>query len=342
MAIVVHPDRIMTVDWLPELRRLTAEGWAERLHSSAAETSSELDDRSLRAMRGPSRGPNEATLNEVIGWMSEQLTPLTGRLSANQVAVISHVGGRRKLLRGIRVVPVGVISWLPVSAALTRVGRDVRPVTIAVSGRLHAVAIRQAQRAVSPHIIAVTNPTVKADSDEGNYPNLPAAAEEGRELAANHQAQHFTGAAADHAVLNWLEQHPWWAVHLSVHGNVDPNNPQNSQLMLADGPVRLRDITAKRMNTRLVFLAACWLARPGEQLPDESIAFPTALLQAGSAGVVAPLWPVDDTTTKQIVGNFYRGWLTEGRTAAQALALALFEARREHPTTWAAFTLSGA
>ena len=59
-------------------------------------------------------------------------------------------------------------------------------------------------------------------------------------------------------------------------------------------------------------MAACDAAvtsgRPGM---DEIISFPAALLRAGAGQVLAPFWPVDDTSTFQIMQGFYRGLAAE-------------------------------
>ena len=62
----------------------------------------------------------------------------------------------------------------------------------------------------------------------------------------------------------------------------------------------------------------------GTKLPDEVVALPTALAQAGFAGVAASLWSVADVSTAMLMERFYRLWRTDGL----APALALREAQR--------------
>ena len=48
------------------------------------------------------------------------------------------------------------------------------------------------------------------------------------------------------------------------------------------------------------------------QLPDEVVALPSALLQAGFGGVAASLWSVADLSTAMLMEHFYRCWRKTG------------------------------
>jgi CHAT domain-containing protein len=54
-------------------------------------------------------------------------------------------------------------------------------------------------------------------------------------------------------------------------------------------------------------------------LPDEVVALPTGLLQAGAAGVVASLWSVPDKRTMLLMVRFYHCWRHERLQPAEAL-----------------------
>jgi hypothetical protein len=98
------------------------------------------------------------------------------------------------------------------------------------------------------------------------------------------------------------------------------------------------------VRTDVAFLAACWSAAPNRALPEESISYQSATLRAGARCVIAPLWPVEDTVTKDFVTTFYDQWLTHGLTVMEAFTVAVERCRDDHPysTTWAAFTIHGA
>jgi CHAT domain-containing protein len=108
--------------------------------------------------------------------------------------------------------------------------------------------------------------------------------------------------------------------HLACHGIADLINPLDSGLLLAHGDVlRLRDLLALRSQLRLAVLSACETSMPGTELPDEVVALPTGLLQAGVGGVVASLWAVPDLATTLLMAEFYRRWRRVGEQPPDAL-----------------------
>jgi CHAT domain-containing protein len=109
-------------------------------------------------------------------------------------------------------------------------------------------------------------------------------------------------------------------VHLACHGFADLTTPLDSGLVLAGGaPLTLRDLLASRLRVRLAVLSACETSMPGTELPDEVVALPTGLLQAGVAGIVASLWAVPDAATAMLMAEFYRQWRWERCSPAVAL-----------------------
>ena len=67
-------------------------------------------------------------------------------------------------------------------------------------------------------------------------------------------------------------------------------------------------VLAMKLHVRLAVLSACETALPGTGLPDEVVALPTGLLQAGVAGVIASQWAVPDLGTAILMAEFYRRW----------------------------------
>ncbi|MEU7382355.1 MULTISPECIES: CHAT domain-containing protein [unclassified Streptomyces] len=113
--------------------------------------------------------------------------------------------------------------------------------------------------------------------------------------------------------------------HLACHGKADLAAPLESHLLLAGTDrLRLRDLLTLRLRLRLAVLSACETLVPGTDLPDEVVALPTGLLQAGAAGVLASLWEVGDVATAMLMTEFYRLWRhrEEPVDPPEALALA--------------------
>jgi CHAT domain-containing protein len=111
-------------------------------------------------------------------------------------------------------------------------------------------------------------------------------------------------------------------MHLACHGFAELASPLDSGLLLADGHMTLGRLMELQLRVRLAVLSACETALPGTELPDEVVALPTGLLQAGVAGVVASQWSVPDWATAMLMTEFYRCWRWEQMTPASALRAA--------------------
>jgi CHAT domain-containing protein len=108
--------------------------------------------------------------------------------------------------------------------------------------------------------------------------------------------------------------------HFACHGIAELGSPLDSRLQLSgQDDLRLRDLLVMRLRLRLAVLSACETLPPGTDLPDEVIALPTGLLQAGVGGVVASMWAVPDRATAMLMTEFYRNWRHNGLTPADAL-----------------------
>lgn len=135
--------------------------------------------------------------------------------------------------------------------------------------------------------------------------------------------------------------------HFACHAVHDPRSPAESALLLSpapgsDGRLAAPTIAALDLPAGLTVLSACEtaLGRGGE---EASAGLPRAFMAAGSRGVLASLWKVDDLSTAVLVKHLYRG-LAEGRPADLALQEAQQAVRRwvhPHPAHWAAFCLTG-
>ncbi len=110
------------------------------------------------------------------------------------------------------------------------------------------------------------------------------------------------------AIREQLAQYP--VLHFSTHGRAGWTEPLEGGLQLADKQyLSVAEILDLRLDrARLAVLSACETGIPGTDLPDEMIGLPSALLQAGVAGVVASLWSVNDLSTAMLIERFYRFW----------------------------------
>lgn len=144
-------------------------------------------------------------------------------------------------------------------------------------------------------------------------------------------------------MLRSHESKPQLYVHLAIHALYHLREPRNSQLMLAgtneiaesercifagellDGAITLAGV-------RLLVLSACQSSVIDiQQVPNEALGLAAAFLQAGSAGVIASLWKVDDIATYLLMTRFAQLYLQArgGISPAKALAQAQHWLREE-------------
>jgi hypothetical protein len=209
------------------------------------------------------------------------------------------------------LVAGGLLGLLPLHAAWTadpaaptgrRYALDELGLTFAPNARSLASARALAQRPVR-RLLAVVDPT-------GSLPSAPAEAQ--ASAASFGPAGNVLGGAAlgPGEVAEAMREAD--AAHFACHGFAEPSAPLDSGLDLGGGrQLTLRDFFAQNLRMRLVVLSACETLLPGADLPDEVVALPTGLLQAGVGGIVASMWLVDDLATLILMTEFYRRWRWE-------------------------------
>ena len=140
-------------------------------------------------------------------------------------------------------------------------------------------------------------------------------------------------------------------LHFAVHVAVDGERPDRTSLVLADRPgstedglLQAREIAQLRLGTRLVVLSGCNTGRPVFESSFANASLVRSFLFAGAKSVVATLWPVDDTFTAYLMGQFY-AYLGRGADVATALVQAKRDAIRAYGDSgipqWAGFQLVG-
>jgi CHAT domain-containing protein len=260
------------------------------------------------------------------------LGPVAAALAAHQSPIST-------LQSPITLIPSGLLALLPLHAAWTNEvaalpdalckGRraaasrtyflDCFDVAYAPSAtaRRHAQTLA-AQLAMPAALLAIDEPFV---TGAGRLPNSAAEVTAIADLFAAPQVLRHAAATRD-AVLAALPATP--VAHFSCHGSTNWQDALQSGLLLADGArLTVGDLLDKRLpGARLITLSACETGIVGTKLPDETVALPAALTQAGFAGVAASLWSVYDISTAMLMVRFYELWRTEDMAPPAALAAA--------------------
>ncbi|GIG20004.1 CHAT domain-containing protein [Cellulomonas chitinilytica] len=221
-----------------------------------------------------------------------------------------------------------------------------RPLVVVPTGSLHSVpwsllpactgrAVSVSPSATLWHVASgSTSPAGRTVVVAG--PGLPGARAEAEVVAGLHESpvvlvgDEATARNVSHAMDGAA------LVHLAAHGRVRSDNPQFSSLALADGPFTVYDLERLDRAPHQVVLAACDTGRSALVAGGEILGFTSALLAGGTATLVAPVVPVPDIATVDLMRAYHRG-LAAGHPPAHALAAAQ-EAmgRRDHASLAAA------
>ena len=187
-----------------------------------------------------------------------------------------------------------------------------------------------------------------------NLPRLPQTAEEAAAIASlgAPAADVFYGFEANKSILLSGGLSDYRYLHFATHGVVNPQEPDQATLILScfskngdsvDSRVTLNDLESLKLNAELVVLSACRTAQ-GEHIFGEGLMGLTrGFMNAGVPRVVASLWTVQDSVTRELMQDFYIRLLNHKMTPAMALHEAQLELRRYRPAPyhWAAFILQG-
>jgi len=110
--------------------------------------------------------------------------------------------------------------------------------------------------------------------------------------------------------------------HLAAHGQHRAQNALFSTLELTGGPLLGYDLQRAARTPSMVVLSSCDLGLTDIRPGDETFGMVTALLNAGSATVVASVSAVADHAAMAIMVRYHQAMLG-GRSPATALAAAL-------------------
>jgi CHAT domain-containing protein len=137
-------------------------------------------------------------------------------------------------------------------------------------------------------------------------------------------------------------------VHLATHAQFEPDY-ERSFLLAYDDLVTLDELedvmSSQRFSTRpvdLLVLSACQTAAGDERA---ALGLAGVAVKAGARSALASLWQINDESTAELIGEFYRQLATAGSHKAAALRGAqlrlMNDQRYRHPAYWSPFLLIG-
>lgn len=143
-------------------------------------------------------------------------------------------------------------------------------------------------------------------------------------------------------------------VHFATHALFDDEHPESSGLVFSrvdergrrrEGFLKVNDIYGLRLNADLVVLSACRTGLGRHVNGEGLLGITRGFMYAGSRGVVASLWKVNDEATAELMKQFYGAMLRDGLAPSAALRAAKEAVSKQErwrsPYFWAAFIMQG-
>jgi tetratricopeptide (TPR) repeat protein len=230
-----------------------------------------------------------------------------------------------------------------------RIATSDDPVLIVPTGRLHglpwAVLPRLSRRAVSvaPSLVgwsaARRERTAKRSTALIAGPHLAGASAEVAALRAIHRRARVLDVGASTALRCTGELERASLVHFACHGSFRIDNPLFSTLHVTDGDLTVYDLERCRRLPETIVISACKAAQSSVLRGGGLLGMTSALLQLGVSSVIAPLTPVNDDESIELMVRLHTH-LAAGCTPADALAKASV-VDGELDTTAAAFVCVG-
>jgi tetratricopeptide (TPR) repeat protein len=250
------------------------------------------------------------------------------------------------------IVPAGELYYLPIHA-LGRANADGSLSFLIEQKRFAYLASADLLNAVAPATTVdnrerSTRPLLAFGNPDGS---LPAASEEVSTLGRLFiNANIVTGKDATVARVAQNTAGTSY-IHFATHGIINSMEPKESYLLLAGEPGRLsvKDIVEDNyklslVGTRIVTLSACETSIGGYDPSAVYSSLSRAFTKAGAPTVVASLWSVNDTSTKETMATFYKE-LAAGQSKAESMRRAQLSVMRDprfaHPYYWAPFIVLG-
>lgn len=280
-----------------------------------------------RAPRASCGSPTDYRIEQLLDEMAvfvEPLAPRLGRWQPTELVISPH----------------SLLNLLPLHATPFR-GQPLierMPVTYLPSPTLAKALRREGARDVETALL-IGNP--KGDLPDAEAEVLGVAEQFG---AAGKEALCFTGKQAVSERL-WAHASGANVVHLACHSVLEHDDFLRSGFTLDDRRVTVLEImsTLDLQRATLAYLSSCDSARPVAGRTEELMALARSFLYAGSPTVIASLWPLRDIAGRVFAESFYRGWLIERVSPAQAFRSATLRTREAEPDPmdWAPFIMVG-
>ena len=154
--------------------------------------------------------------------------------------------------------------------------------------------------------------------------------------------QAYLGAQASPAVYSQSDPRRFSLIHFAAHAEANSQRPLESAVILSHGKLYARDVVGIPIHADLVTISACSSAGTRAYSGEGLVGFAWAFLRAGARAVAAGLWDVSDSSTEQLMSEFYRRMAAgaDPVTAMRQAKLALLGSSNfARPYYWAPFQI---
>jgi CHAT domain-containing protein/HEAT repeat protein/TolB-like protein len=297
---------------------------------------------------GAGRGEIQSKVEALRGMLVKQKSPALYEPALRKLAdiLIKPVedAGKLKDVKNLGIAPNGFLHYLPFGALIVGdKGGAAKPLVekynlfFMNSTTILGVALDRAKQKIEKDagLLAFSNPDGSLKHAEGEMGAIEKLYDRKKVFRKTEARKELAKDPAGQASV----------VHFLTHGVFVPNDSSKSYLLMADGNLTVEDIWGLPFKgVKLATLSACETGLGDILSGDDVVSLENAFIYAGAASVLATLWKVDDESTAELMGEFYKN-MKGGMTKTEALTAAQRKLRSnpkfDHPYYWAGFTLRG-
>lgn len=129
--------------------------------------------------------------------------------------------------------------------------------------------------------------------------------------------------------------------HFACHGGFEEKRPQESALLLADGPLKALEISNLNLDLELVVLSACMSGRVRVEAGDEIMGLLRGFIYSGARCIVSSLWEVAENSSLDFMRVFYEKMQSMQTSEAFQCAQLELKKRYPEPIVWSSYFLFG-
>lgn len=251
----------------------------------------------------------------------------------------------------------GLLRTIPMAALYDGQAFLVEKFAIATTPTLRAIAPQKIDlKNKTALILGLTQETTIDGQQFNALANVPLEINQVQAQFPNHQSL-INDNFDRKSLKKELDRSTYPIIHIATHAQFG-FIPEDTFLVAGNGnkitltqfEAALRTVNGGANTVDLLTLSACQTAAGDERA---ALGLAGVALQTGVQSALASLWSVDDTSTSQLVTEFYRGLIQTGISKAEALRLAQVQfihakdaksgipSRYQNPTYWSPFILIG-